>query len=275
MAAERDVEAFARLVKALRPQLTLAVFVGGWAHRLHRLHPYAQHLEYAPLMTRDADVGLPLRAFSDGNIRAQLIAANFQERFVANHRPPVTRYELGECGGGFYAEFLTPLMGGEHRRDGTPDVTVQVAHVSAQKLRHLDVLFYAPWVIRLDRGNGFPFHQPTDVLVPNAASYIAQKALIHGRRRPDERARDVLYIHDTIETFGRSLEHLQTEWREQVRPLLSRRAVRAVEAAAATMFGDVSDVIRNAAIEGRPTGRTLQPDMLRQVGYAGMTAIFG
>lgn len=275
MAPERDVAAFARLVEALRPQLTLLVFVGGWAHRLHRLHPYAQHLEYAPLTTRDADVAVPLRVLSEGNIRTQLIAAGFQEQFVADHRPPVTRYELGEDAGGFYAEFVTPLTGGEHRRDGTPDVTVRVAHVNAQKLRHLDVLFHAPWAIGLDRGSGFPFHQPTDVLVPNAASYIAQKALIHDSRRPDERARDVLYIHDTIETFGRSLEHLQTEWRDHVRPLLSRRAVRAVEAAAGTMFGDVSDVIRNAAIEGRQTGRTLHPEMLRQVGYTGMTAIFG
>lgn len=274
MAFDRDVVAFARLVEALRPQLTRLVFVGGWAHRLHRLHPYAQQLEYAPLMTRDADVALPLRVLAEEDIRKQLVAANFQERFVADHRPPVTRYELGGDAGGFYAEFLTPLTGGENRRDGTPDVTVKVARVNAQKLRHVDVLLQAPWLIRLDRGDGFPFDRPTDVLVPNATAYLAQKVLIHGRRRPEERSNDVLYIHGTIETFGRSLEHLQVEWREHVRPTLSRRAVRSVEAAAATMFGGVSDVIRNAAIAGRDTGRTLQPETLRQVGHVGLTAIF-
>jgi hypothetical protein len=273
MAVERDVQSFARLVDALRPQLTAVVFVGGWAHRLHRLHPYAQPLEYAPLMTRDADVAVPPRAFAESDIRAQLFAANFQERFIADHQPPVTRYELGDEAGAFYAEFLTPLVGGENRRDGTPDVTVKIGRVSAQKLRYLDVLLHQPWTLRLDRGNGFPFYQPTDVLVPNAAAYIAQKILIHGKRRPEEQARDVLYVHDTIETFGRSLERLQVEWREHVRPELSRRAVQAVEGGAASMFGDVSDVIRNAAIQARQAGRTLSSKTLRLAGETGLRAI--
>jgi hypothetical protein len=274
MALERDVASFARLVDALRPQLAVAVFVGGWAHRLHRLHPYAQPLEYAPLMTRDADVAVPLHAFAESDIRAQLLAADFRERFIPDYKPPVTRYELGEEAGAFYAEFLTPLVGGENRRDGAPDVTVKIGRVTAQKLRHLDLLLHQPWTIRLDRGNGYPFHQPTDVLVPNAAAYIAQKILIHGKRRPEERARDVLYIHDTIETFGRSLEQLQALWREHVRTSLSRRAVQALEAGPASMFGKVSDVIRNAAIQARQSGRTLSPESLRLAGDAGLTAIF-
>jgi hypothetical protein len=274
MAVERDVQSFARLVDALRPQLAGVVFVGGWAHRLHRLHAYAQPLEYAPLMTRDADVALPRRVFAESDIRTQLLAANFQERFIADHQPPVTRYELGEEVGAFYAEFLTPLVGDENRRDGTPDVTARIGRVSAQKLRHLDVLLHEPWTVRLDSGHGYPFHAPTDVLVPNAAAYVAQKILIHGKRRPEERARDVLYIHDTIETFGRSLERLQREWREHVRPELSRRAVRAVEGGASSMFGHVSDVIRDAAIQARQAGRVLSPETLRLAGEVGLTTIF-
>lgn len=273
MAAERDIQSFARLVDALRPQLTAVVFVGGWAHRLHRLHPYAQPLEYAPLMTRDADVAVPLRAFAGSDIRTQLLAANFQERFVADHQPPVTRYEFGEEAGAFYVEFLTPLVGGGNRRDRTPDVTVKIGGVNAQKLRYLDVLLHQPWTVRLARGDGFSFYQPTDVLVPNAAAYIAQKILIHGKRRPEEKARDVLYIHDTIEAFGRSLELLQLEWREHVRPELSRRAVQAVADGAASMFAHVSDVIRNAAIQARYAGRTLSPERLRLAGEAGLRAI--
>ena len=226
-------------------------------------------------MTRDADVALPLRALAESDLRAQLLAADFRERLTADHQPPVTRYELGGQTGVFYAEFLTPLEGGQNRRDGMPDVTVRIAGVNAQKLRHLDVVLRKPWTVRLDPGNGFPFHQPTDVLVPNAAAYLAQKILIHGKRRPEERARDVLYIHDTIETFGRSLDKLQAEWREHVRPELSRRAVPTVETAAASMFGSVSDVIRNAAIQARQTGRTLNPETLRLAGEAGLTAIFG
>ena len=84
----------------------------------------------------------------------------------------------------------------------------------------------------------------------------------------------MLYMHDTIETFGRSLEQLQVEWREHVRPELSRRAIHAVEGAAASMFGDMSDVVRNAAIQARQSGRTFGPETLRLVGEAGLTAIF-
>jgi hypothetical protein len=99
--------------------------------------------------------------------------------------------------------------------------------------------------------------------------------LIHEGRRPEERARDVLHIHDTIETFGRSLDQLHAEWRVEVRPHLPRRAISAVEGSAAAIFGTVSDVIRNAAIQAREAGRTLSPETLRLADEAGLTAVFG
>jgi hypothetical protein len=39
MAGQSDVEYFARLVDALEPWLDQVVIIGGWAHRLYRLHP--------------------------------------------------------------------------------------------------------------------------------------------------------------------------------------------------------------------------------------------
>ncbi len=50
---------FARLVEAIEPWLPQVVLIGGWAHRLYRLHPRAQKLEFAPLVTLDADIALP------------------------------------------------------------------------------------------------------------------------------------------------------------------------------------------------------------------------
>jgi hypothetical protein len=38
MAVQSDVEYFARLVDALEPWLDQVVIIGGWAHRLYRLH---------------------------------------------------------------------------------------------------------------------------------------------------------------------------------------------------------------------------------------------
>jgi hypothetical protein len=50
-----------RGLESLTPWLDQVVIIGGWAHRLHRLHPLAQPLQYEPLATLDADVALPRR----------------------------------------------------------------------------------------------------------------------------------------------------------------------------------------------------------------------
>ncbi len=61
MAGEADIEHFARLIEALDPWLDQVVIIGGWAHRLYRLHPLAQSLDYEPPGTLDTDVAVPLR----------------------------------------------------------------------------------------------------------------------------------------------------------------------------------------------------------------------
>ena len=54
-------EHFVRLVHALNPWLNQVVIIGGWAHRLYRLHPLAQRMEYPPLTTLDTDIAVPER----------------------------------------------------------------------------------------------------------------------------------------------------------------------------------------------------------------------
>ena len=61
MKANPEFAWFARLVESLRPWLDQVVVIGGWAHRLYRLHPFAQQLQYEPLATLDADIALPAR----------------------------------------------------------------------------------------------------------------------------------------------------------------------------------------------------------------------
>lgn len=56
MATVPELASFAILARALEPWLDQVVIIGGWAHRLYRLHPQAQELDYAPLMTLDTDV---------------------------------------------------------------------------------------------------------------------------------------------------------------------------------------------------------------------------
>src|SRR5688572_22113253 len=130
-----DFAAFARLLDALRPWLGQLVIVGGWAHRLHRFHEFANPPAYQAVRTKDVDFAFSLSAPLSGDISAALKAADFREEFLGEHTPPATHYHLGDEKDGFFAEFLVPLYGSGVRRDGKEDATAAKAGVVAQKLR--------------------------------------------------------------------------------------------------------------------------------------------
>ena len=268
-----DAEPFARLVEAVRPWLGHLVFVGGWAHRLHRLHPLAGKPSYLPLRTRDVDVALSLQAPLEGNIRQALERAGFSRRFRGDDTPPVTHYHLGEDDGGFYAEFLVPLQGGEVKRNGTPDVTASKAGINAQKLRYLDLLLEAPWSVGVGLDVGVPMDRPTDVLLPNPVSFIVQKLLIHDKRPPNKKAQDVLYIHDTLELFGGALDDLRVLWVDQLRPKMPSKTATRAETTAHAWFDQVTDTIRDAT--RIPQDRRLSPEVVRSACAYGLGEILG
>jgi hypothetical protein len=262
------------LVDALRPWLGHLVIVGGWSHRLHRLHELAGTPPYSPLMTLDADLAFSGRSPITGDIREALRAANFREAFRGDHTPPVVYYQLGdEEGEGFYAEFLTPLHGAGVRRDGTPDATLRKAGITAQKLRHVDLLLAEPWSVRLGPGGPVPLDPPADLSIANPVSFIAQKLLIRSKRSADKQAQDALYIHDTLELFGNELDTLHDLWTASLVETLPPKLRRSVVELAANQFGAVDDVIRSAALI--PADRNLRPDRLRQLCSYGLEAIFG
>lgn len=271
---DTDLAKFSRLIEALRPWLGQIIFIGGRAHRLYRERPEAVSVTYDALQTDDADVALNPRTMSASeSIRGRLQEFGFEEEFSGDARPPVTHYGLGEKDAGFYAEFLTPLMGGENRRDGSPDVTERVAGVVAQKLRFLDVLLIAPWSVTVHREIGFDLSEPATILIPNPTSYLVQKLLIHGLRKPGDRAKDALYIHDTIELFSGSLPALRTLWLEFVTPALQPRAIRKIRAQADALFGSVSDTVREAALIAAP--RRVTPAAMQVVCKAGLDDVLG
>jgi len=183
-----DLANFARLVEAIRPWLAHMVIVGGWAHRLHRFHPLATAQEYQPLRTRDVDLAFSPDAPLHGNLRKALSNSGFREELSGEHTPPVTHYRLGEEDAGFYAEFLTAKKGSGLRRDGQRDKTVLKAGITAQKLRHLDLLLEAPWLVRIG-AETMPITRSVDLLVPNPVSFVVQKLLIYKRRDAQRKRR--------------------------------------------------------------------------------------
>ncbi len=266
-------EAFARLITAIAPWLEDVVIIGGWAHQLYRLHPRAQALDYAPLMTFDTDIAMPARLSVKGqDIRERLVANGFAEERFGEDNPPATHYQLLEGKSGFFAEFLTPLKGSEYGRRGERKATKRIGGVVSQQLRYLEVLLHAPWTVDLDQSNGFPFAQKRPVQVANPAGFLAHKVLVQRKRTGAKIAKDILYIHDTLETFGGRLPDLHREWQEQVRPRLHPNAVRTVERGAISLFGQMSDPVREAA---RMTGaRKLTPEAIREACHFGIEQIF-
>ena len=256
-----DFAALARLIQAIEPWRAHLVFVGGWAHRLYRFHPWAHVPDYQPLLTKDTDLAFANDAPLEGDIKAALVNAGFTEELSGDHQPPVTHYTLGDDNAGFYAQFLTPLHGSATKRSRKPDATLSKAGITAQKLRHLEVLLVSPWIIRVGPAQGVPLPRAIDLLVANPVGFIAQRLLIQDDRPPAKRAQDLLYIHDVLELFGAALPKLKELWKAEVRPSLGDRTARKVVELSGRSFSSVTDTIRDAA--RIPRDRSLSPERLQ------------
>lgn len=271
--ARGDIEALKRMVEALHPWLSSLVLVGGWAHRLHRLLPVAQSLDYQPVVTRDADLLLVEPGAIAGDIGQALTHAGFREELSGEHRPPVTSYHLTDDRHGFHVEFLVPLFGSGMRRDGTPDATVAAAGITAQKLRYLDMLLLHPWVVHLDGVGGAQGAGGVHLRVPNPVCFLVQKLLIHAERPAAKRAQDALYVHDTLELFGARLPELRLLWRTELAPRLASTFAAKIPALISQQYGAVTDMHR-AAVR-IPQDRTLLPHRLQARCAVGLREIFG
>jgi len=270
--ADAELELFVRLIEALEPWLEQVVIIGGWAHRLYRLDPRARGLTYPPLTTFDTDVAVPSKIQAqETSIRDRLLAAGFREKFVGDDRPPATHYHLGGQEG-FYVEFLTPLVGSEHGRKGERKATREIGGISSQQLRYIEILLLAPWRIPLDKTNGYPFASTKQVQVANPVSFLTQKILIQDARDRKDRAKDILYIHDTIETFAGNLAELRELFADEIQPKLHEKRAREARHAADALFGDTDDTIREAV--QMVVGRKLSPEALTETCRAGLQAIF-
>lgn len=267
-----DFDEFSYLAETVRPWLGQLVFVGGWAHRLYRLHPFASFVDYEAVRTRDVDVAMREDEAIEGDIGNALTTAGFVPEMLTSFTPPVIHYHLPDSGDGFYAEFIMPLRGGRLRRDGTPvAVTANKAGVTAQRLRHVDLLIEAPWTVEVEaRGSG---SLPLAVRVPNPVAFIAQKLLIHKKRDKRKRSQDLLYVHDTLELFGGRFDELARLWREHLVPRLNSRTLVNIKNGINGQYGDVTDYFRESARIAPQ--RNLDPATMQKACRYGLERIFG
>lgn len=258
-----DLAAFATLIQALDRWRAHLIFIGGWAHRVHRLDPRANLLGYQPVFTKDSDLAFANLAPLEGDIRAALIGHGFKEELAGEFRPPAAHYTLGDKANGFYAEFLTPLAGSGYKRSGEPDATMTAAGISAQKIRHLDILLVDPWVIAVGPDNAIPLPASVDIRVVNPLCFMVQKFLIQKDRSAGKRAQDLLYIHDTLQAFANMLPEFNASWHRTVKPRLDQLGGhgRIVQKAAVEAFSSIDDTIRTAV--RIPQDRTIDPEEFR------------
>ena len=97
---------------------------------------------------------------------------------------------------------------------------------------------------------------------------VTSQNLRYDRR---SRAKDILYLHDTIELLGGSLSVLREEW-NRMRQEFSHGAIRIVERAVDTMFSKMTDDIRGAAQAA--AGRGLTPQAVQELCRAGLKIVF-
>jgi len=121
-----------------------------------------------------------------------------------------------------------------------------VGGITSKKLRYVELLLDSPLNVELSRANGFPFEKPKQVRIAHPTRFMAQKLLIHEKRDRHSRAKDILYLHDTIELLGGSLEVLREEW-NRLRQEPSHGAILIVERAVDTMFSKMTEDVRGAA----------------------------
>src|SRR6267143_1487477 len=97
------------------------------------------------------------------------------KRAVRRRPAPLTHYRSGDAKAGFNAEFLTPLFGPEHGKEGKPKATRRVAGVISQQLRHLEILPLSPWTISLTRSMGSHSKVPHRYELPILRAFFLTK----------------------------------------------------------------------------------------------------
>lgn len=120
---------------------------------------------------------------------------------------------------------------------------------------------------------GVPVAGDVELRVPNPTSFIAQKLLIHSDRPAGKKAQDVLYIHDTLELCGASLDELHRLWVDAVRADMAAKTARKIQTIARDLFAEVTDTIREAA--RIPQDRRLAPENVQRVCEYGLGEILG
>ncbi len=271
-----DHEGLSRVARALAPFGAQFVVAGGWAHQLHRRSSLAGQVEFDALRTEDLDIATvhPVQA-GPAPLDLVLEQAGFRPDPSGDATPPATRY-VYQPQPTFYVQFFTQRTGSGVQRDHSVQATVVVAGVVAERLRHVNILLARPWLVELGpAGAGRELHAMR-LHVANASCFMAQKLLVLSSRAPADRAKDIVYIYDTLMMFAGSLDELRSLWASVAEGLPTRTA-RDVVRLASRLCASVSDDIREAVrlLGTLDRQRLPTPEELCAAMNQGLVQVFG
>lgn len=219
-------------MKTLRPYLNDLVLCGAWAWYLYRrcLAPG----RWIPAdFTRDLDcIGrerLPVR----GALLLDLLEdGDFEWVPRGAETPPVAHFAWpGRDRAEVEIEFLVPARG-----DGARRIVELQPNLTAQALRHLEILTDEPLEIVIDDRSTLAAELEFrgSVRVPRVGHFAIQKALIHDRRNRAEQVKDLFYVFELIDrenglakVVSEDVVAADTGWKrgvDQFIQLLERRA---------------------------------------------------
>lgn len=255
-------EEMQRTLSALGPILPEAVVIGGWAHRLHAEHPLAEP-SFEPLTTTDCDVALPLTLTVPHGVSVEdrLVQAGFECLVSGTELGEHRRYVL-RAHREFYVQFVTTRQG-DPRRQGAME---ELGGVLAEPLRDINLSLRDPWTTDVALGD----RRKATVRIAQPVSFLIGKLLVSNQpSRGRGRAKDLVYVADTLSLFERNLEDLRLEAPAILTALSDRQSKRLRISLRGHLEGSGSDVLHEAALicrsagEGRPQDAVELRSLLR------------
>lgn len=254
---ESDERLLEAVLQTLEPFLSKLVVVGGLAHRLHARDPRARRDAVKVIATYDVDLALDATpTLGKRTIRSCLSAGGFEEVLIADAKPPSCRNvpQDGTSTSG-YVEFIAPRRGDGYSRTGVRRATTQISGVSAWELAHVDLLLVRPWNVEFDvKSTSTSPARRLSARVVNPTAYLVQKLLVLAQRSQAKRAKDALYIHDTLVLFGHDPEPFREEW-GRMRAQLPKATMAKLDKQRRVIEREDSitlDAARIARAQGRP-----------------------
>lgn len=186
-----------RALNALGPYLSDLIICGAWAWYLYR-RCLASERWIPEEFTRDLDcIGRERMPIRDSHLVERLKANAFEWVPRGSETPPVASFVWPDRQHAeIEIEFLVPARG-----DGSRRIVELQPGLTAQALRHLDILTETPLTLVIDNESPVADEMAFRgaIRLPSIGHFVIQKGLIHSRRDRNRQVKDLFYVIELLD----------------------------------------------------------------------------